>query len=144
MGALPFVLIAILEPTKIYLASGLYHSRIANRLGMTLAFLVGLTALTFVTFETMFNALIQQNTNITQQTRQLVNERYEVLDAIETIDRDINRFSSATPQQIRQQFSTPIENLEADRKQRIDTAARDHDETLTTLTARLDSLQAKM
>ena len=56
LGALPFVLIAILEPTKIYLASGLYHSRIANRLGMTLAFLVGLTALTFVTFETMFNA----------------------------------------------------------------------------------------
>ena len=143
LGALPFVLIAILEPTKIYLASGLYHSRIANRLGMTLAFLVGLTALTFVTFETMFNALIQQNTNITQQTRQLVNERYEVLDAIETIDRDINRFSSATPQQIRQQFSAPIENLEADRKRRIDTAARDHDETLTTLTARLDSLQAQ-
>ena len=77
----------------------------------------------------MFNALIQQNTNITQQTRQLVNERYEVLDAIETIDRDINRFSSATPQQIRQQFSGPIENLEADRKRRIDTAARDHDDT---------------
>ena len=78
---------------------------------MTLAFLVGLTALTFVTFETMFNALIQQNTNITQQTRQLVNERYEVLDAIETIDRDINRFSSATPQQIRQQFSTQLKIL---------------------------------
>lgn len=141
MGALPFVVIAILEPTKIYLASGLYHSRLSNRLGMTLAFVVGLTALTFVTFETMFNALIQQNTNITQQTRQLVNERYEVLDAIETIDRDINRFASLTPQQIRQQFATPIENLEADRKRRIDIAAREHNESLTTLTARLDSLQ---
>ncbi len=143
MGALPFVVIAILEPTKIYLASGLYHSRLANRLGMTLAFIAGLAALTFVTFETMFNALIQQNTNITQQTRQLVNERYEVLDAIETIDRDINRFSSMTPQQIRQQFAMPIENLEADRKRRVDIASREHNETLTTLTARLDSLQTQ-
>ena len=143
MGALPFVVIAILEPTKIYLASGLYHSRLANRLGMTLAFIAGLTALTFVTFETMFNALIQQNTNITQQTRQLVNERYEVLDAIETIDRDINRFTSMTPQQIRQQFAMPIENLEADRKRRVDIASREHNETLTTLTARLDSLQTQ-
>ena len=143
MGALPFVVIAILEPTKIYLASGLYHSRISNRLGMTLAFIAGLTALTFVTFETMFNALIQQNTNITQQTRQLVNERYEVLDAIETLDRDINRFTSMTPQQIRQQFAMPIENLEADRKRRVDIAAREHNETLTTLTARLDSLQTQ-
>ena len=143
MGALPFVVIAILEPTKIYLASGLYHSRLSNRLGMTLAFIAGLAALTFVTFETMFNALIQQNTNITQQTRQLVNERYEVLDAIETLDRDINRFTSMTPQQIRQQFAMPIENLEADRKRRVDIAAREHNETLTTLTSRLDSLQTQ-
>ena len=84
---------------------------------------------------------IQQNTNITQQAVSF-NERYEVLDAIETIDRDINRFSSATSTNPSAIFS-PIENLEADRKRRIDTAARDHDETLTTLTARLDSLQAQ-
>ena len=62
LGALPFLLIAIIEPTKIPLAGGLYKVR---NWGWKMLILAALLGLTFVTFETMFTGLERQVENIT-------------------------------------------------------------------------------
>ncbi|MBL6787534.1 MAG: hypothetical protein ISQ27_06045 [PS1 clade bacterium] len=126
IGAMPFVVIAILEPTKIYLASGLYHSSRNRRGGLTLAFMAALAALTFITFETMFNALIQQNTNVTRQVQRLVNERYETLDAIETNQLAISRIETQTPEAINTRFALSIKELEDERAARRKVAFEDY------------------
>ena len=126
IGALPFVVVAILEPTKIYLASGLYFSTRNRRGGLALAFMVALAALTFITFETMFNALIQQNTNVTRQVQRLVNERYETLDAIETNQLAISRIETQTPEAINTRFSSSIKELEDERANRRKVAFEDY------------------
>ena len=62
-GALPFLLIAIIEPLKIPLAAGLYKVRI---IGWKILILITLLGLTTITFETMFTSLEQNLTNVTQ------------------------------------------------------------------------------
>lgn len=126
IGALPFVVVAILEPTKIYLASGLYFSTRNRRGGLALAFMAALAALTFITFETMFNALIQQNTNVTRQVQRLVNERYETLDAIETNQLAISRIETQTPEAINTRFAMSIKELEDERATRRKVAFEDY------------------
>ncbi|MEC8578746.1 MAG: hypothetical protein VXY41_05010, partial [Pseudomonadota bacterium] len=126
IGALPFVVIAILEPTKIYLASGLYFSTRNRRGGLALAFMAALAALTFITIETMFNALIQQNTNVTRQVQRLVNERYETLDAIETNQLAISRIETQTPEAINTRFALSIKELEDERATRRKVAFEDY------------------
>ncbi len=126
IGALPFVVIAILEPTKIYLASGLYFSTRNRRGGLALAFMAALAALTFITFETMFNALVQQNTNVTRQVQRLVNERYETLDAIETNQLAISRIETQTPEAINTRFALSIKELEDERATRRKVAFEDY------------------
>ncbi len=124
VGALPFVIIAILEPTKIYLASGLYMSR---RIVFRSLFLFGLIALTFVTFETMFNALVQQNTNVTREVQALVNERHEKRDAIVFNQRMIERMRAQTPQSINAQFAQSLDELASERRKEIEQANNDLD-----------------
>ena len=62
LGALPFLLIAIIEPTKIPLAGGLYKIKHLGWKTLIFAALVGLTC---VTFETLFTGLERQVTNVT-------------------------------------------------------------------------------
>ena len=64
LGALPFLLIAIIEPTKIPLAGGLYKIK---HLGWKALIFVALVGLTCVTFETLFTGLERQVTNVTAQ-----------------------------------------------------------------------------
>lgn len=64
LGALPFLLIAIIEPTKIPLAGGLYRVRNIGWKALILITMIGLTA---VTFETMFTGLERQLTNVTSK-----------------------------------------------------------------------------
>ena len=63
LGALPFLLIAIIEPMKIPLAAGLYR---VKHFGWKLLILFGLLGLTAVTFETMLTGLETQNYNVTR------------------------------------------------------------------------------
>jgi len=64
LGALPFLVIAVIEPTKIPLAGGFYKTRIISWKILIFLALVGLTA---VTFETMFNGLERNLTNVTKK-----------------------------------------------------------------------------
>lgn len=71
LGALPFLLIAVIEPTKIPLAGGLYK---VKHLGWKTLFLFALVGLTTVTFETMFTGLERQLTNVTSSVTDGKNE----------------------------------------------------------------------
>ena len=62
LGALPFLLIAIIEPTKIPLAGGLYKIK---HFGWKALIFIALFGLTCVTFETLFTGLERQVTNVT-------------------------------------------------------------------------------
>ena len=57
LGGLPFLVIAVIEVTKIPLAEGVYKVR---HFGWRLLTTFGLIGLTFVTFETMFTGLERQ------------------------------------------------------------------------------------
>lgn len=144
IGALPFVVIAILEPTKILLASGFYSARRQAKSGLALLFLVALGALTFVTFETMFNALIQQNSNITLESRRLVNEKFEVADRLDRVRATITGNRAETPQLIQERFAKVLSDLETERQSRIGEASREQKLLLDTINAQLGALEAQI
>jgi len=86
IGAIPFVIIAIIEPTKIPLAGGFYKTRILSWKLLILAALLGLT---IVTFETIFNGLERNLTNVTAQ---IVNSEREIQsgnDRIAELNREL-------------------------------------------------------
>ena len=144
IGALPFVVIAILEPTKILLASGFYSARRQAKSSLALLFLVALGALTFVTFETMFNALIQQNSNITLESRRLVNEKFEVADRLDRVRATITGNRAETPQLIQERFTKVLSDLETERQSRIGEASREQKLLLDTINAQLGALEAQI
>lgn len=107
MGALPFTLIAIIELTKIPLASGLYRVR---NYGWKFLILIALVALTTVTFETMFTGLERQMTNITAKItdgktkiQELLSVNRDLQNEIASIQaRDINEDTNFISQQVEQ------------------------------------------
>ncbi len=84
LGALPFVLIAVIEPTKIPLALGLYK---VKHLGWKFLILIALIGLTIVTFETIFTGLERQVTNTTA----IVTEGKDEIRAYEEEIDDLNK-----------------------------------------------------
>ena len=140
IGALPFVVIAILEPTKILLAS-VFTARGGKPTGQFAVSCLG--ALTFVTFETMFNALIQQNSNITLESRRLVNEKFEVADRLDRVRATITGNRAETPQLIQERFTKVLSDLETERQSRIGEASREQKLLLDTINAQLGALEAQ-
>lgn len=107
-GALPFVIIAVIEPTKIYLASGVYH---AKAFFWKFVFMVGLLALTFVTFETMYNGLVQQNTNIKSSVDEIRNERTRLEEQIDFKQQRVEAYKQETAAGIREHHKSELEKL---------------------------------
>ena len=83
LGALPFLLIAVIEPTKIPLASGLYK---VKNWGWKTLILLALLGLTAVTFETLFTGLERQVTNVTAVISKGENEIQNLEEEIEQIE----------------------------------------------------------
>ncbi|MCH9845769.1 MAG: hypothetical protein K0U39_09720 [Alphaproteobacteria bacterium] len=106
-GALPFIIIAIMEPTKIFLASGLYH---AKSIIWKSVFLGGLCLLIFVTFETIYNGLIQNNVNVTRGIQNINNQRNEISDELTDISNQISQYQHGNKNRelINQEFDTKI------------------------------------
>ena len=91
IGALPFLVIAVIEPTKIPLAGGFYKTRI---LGWKLLILAALMALTLVTFETMFNGLERQLTNVTKEVVEADNNINSLNDQIKDRELKLNEINN--------------------------------------------------
>lgn len=109
-GVLPFVIIAIIEPTKIFLASGLYY---AKPIFWKMVFSFGLLVLTFVTFETIYNGLIQQNVNVNFEIESLQNDRSQIEEEIARKNTEITNYRQQTPKGISEKYDTRI-NKERD------------------------------
>ena len=90
MGALPFVIIAVIEPTKIPLAGGFYKTKI---FGWKMLILASLLGLTIVTFETMFNGLERNLTNVTRQVTDANNKILSLGNAIEEKNRKLDELT---------------------------------------------------
>lgn len=161
-GALPFVLIAVIELTKIPLASGLYKVR--HRGWRALIFFT-LIALIAVTFETMFVGLERQMTNITAivtqdkaRIQQFENEIKAISDEIEQRSRinvanEVQQLDNQI-RQLEQERDAQLKTLEEeyrfnqsrndDIRQRLETSRSDLENTiLELLTTQINSAQAR-
>ena len=108
IGALPFLVIAVIEPTKIPLAYGLYKVRL---IGWKILIFVALVCLTFVTFETMFTSLERQLTNVTIKVVRTQNNLNTIEGRIIEIERLKLEVESKTPDKINERFSGILDDL---------------------------------
>ena len=104
LGAVPFLLIAIIEPTKIPLASGLYKVR---HWGWKTLIAAALFGLTFVTFETVFTGLERTVKNLTAIIIRGENKIVSLQNDVEKIDQKLEEIGAlsitAQSDDIRQQ-----------------------------------------
>jgi hypothetical protein len=108
IGALPFLVIAIIEPTKIPLAYGLYKVKL---FGWKMLILVALLSLTFVTFETMFTGLERNLNNITNKVVRTQNQINTINGKVSETQRQISDIEAKTPESIRKKFKKSIDDL---------------------------------
>ena len=105
LGAVPFLLIAIIEPTKIPLASGLYKVR---HWGWKTLIAAALFGLTFVTFETVFTGLERTVKNLTAIIIRGENKIVSLQNDVEKIDQKLEEIGAlsitAQSDDIRQQI----------------------------------------
>ena len=116
LGALPFVLIAVIEPTKIPLASGLYKVR---HFGWKLLILVALIALTVVTFETINTGLERQVTNTTAVVTEGKDEIRAFEDEITNLNKEKERIEKLSIAAETKALEDEIQNLKSSRQGEI-------------------------
>ncbi|MDG1003927.1 MAG: hypothetical protein P8N58_03525, partial [Emcibacteraceae bacterium] len=107
LGGLPFLLIAIIEPTKIPLAGGLYK---VKHWGWKTLILVALLGLTFVTFETMFTGLERQVENLTEQISRGENKIKNLEDDIALKEQKISEIEALSIPKLTKDLDQLIEN----------------------------------
>ena len=107
IGALPFLVIAIIEPTKIPLSYGLYKVKL---IGWKLLILVALLALTFVTFETMFTGLERNLNNITNKVVRTQNQINTLNGKLIETQRQIKDIEEKTPESVLQKYKKSIDD----------------------------------
>jgi hypothetical protein len=111
IGALPFLIIAVIEPTKIPLAGGFYKTRI---LGWKILILISLLALTAVTFETMFNGLERNLTNVTRNVVDSENRIQYLADQLTEKNRELNSLGEKSATELTQDLTETLEKLTAE------------------------------
>ncbi len=116
LGALPFVLIAVIEPTKIPLASGLYKVR---HFGWKILILVALIALTVVTFETIYTGLERQVTNTTAVVTEGKDEVRAFEDEITNLNKEKERIEKLSIAAETKALEDEIQKLKSSRQGEI-------------------------
>ena len=105
LGALPFIVIAIIELAKIPLAGGLYKTKL---LGWKILIFTALALLTLVTFETMYTGLERQQSNINSVVTRATNDIRKIEDRLSTLNKEEARISNASEQSTNAAFQTEI------------------------------------
>ena len=118
IGALPFAIIAVIEPTKIALAGGLYKTRI---LGWKLLILAALIALTIVTFETIFNGLERTLSNTTRVITDSENELLAFQDEKEKKFLKLRELQEKSIEELTKDLRIQMEELSGRHSQEIKT-----------------------
>jgi hypothetical protein len=138
LGALPFLVIAVIEPTKIPLAGGFYKTRILSWKILILLALVGLTA---VTFETMFNGLER---NLTHVTKKIVNSENVILsltDERNEISRQLEELQNKSADQETEDLERKRLRLQEDLKNEIVQIRSESEQRLNQLQQEKQSLE---
>lgn len=133
-GALPFALIAVIELTKIPLASGLYRVR---NWGWKIFIAIALLALMFVTFETMFTGLERQMTNITARITDKKTEIQRFESQISENQRQIVQITDRDVAAETADINNQIARAQADGEQKISQLNASHS---TVVAAREDQI----
>ena len=108
LGALPFLVIATIEPTKIPLAGGFYKTKV---LGWKILILSALLLLTGVTFETMFMGLERNLTNTTAVVTRADNQILKLEADLTETNRVLETLTSKSPTEATQEQTNEINNL---------------------------------
>ena len=137
MGALPFVLIAVIELTKIPLASGLYRVR---HYGWKLFIFIALFALMMVTFETMFTGLERQMTNITARITDRKTEIQQIESSIRETERQIKQISDRSIESETNDINSRIAQTKEDGEQKLINLATIHSIAVNAIDQQIASL----
>ncbi|MDB9870798.1 tetratricopeptide repeat protein [Alphaproteobacteria bacterium] len=138
IGALPFLVIAVIEPTKIPLAYGLYKVKL---IGWKILFFIALVCLTIVTFETMFTSLERQLTNVTIKVVRTQNQLNVIDGRILEIERLKSIAESKTPDNITNKFSLTLNDLYKQKKDELDGMQIQHNNKIEPLKFKIDDLK---
>lgn len=125
LGGLPFIVVAMVELTKIPLATACYAA--ANRAWKT-AFAVALIFLSVITFETILNGFER---NFTLRTYLLSIKKKEITNLEERIEktkRDVENPSRANEAQIRQAYLADIDQIEKEKQAALDDIEKERNE----------------
>lgn len=137
LGALPFILIAIIEPTKIPLAGGLYK---VKKIIWKIVIGTALLALTLVTFETMFTGLERQLTNVTAEITRGLAKVTNIENEIDIINEDIARRESLDQIQITNEFGKIISDEVASYQAERSNNTQDYNQKKFALQTSLDTI----
>ena len=135
IGALPFLVIAVIEPTKIPLAYGLYKVRL---LGWKLLIFVALVCLTIVTFETMFTSLERQLTNVTIKVVRTQNNLNTIEGRIAETERLKLEVENKTPDKINERFAGLLNDLYEKKNQELEVLRDQFNERIEPLRRKID------
>ena len=115
-GALPFVLIAVIEPLKIPLAGGLYY---VKSLGWKILIFFALTGLTIVTFETMFTSFEQNLTNVNGSVIRQNNLIQKLTGELDNLKIEQSQLNNETEDGVTKKIKTQNENFINQRKDEL-------------------------
>ncbi|WP_211828718.1 hypothetical protein [Kistimonas asteriae] len=117
LAALPFLMVSVVELTKIPMATAFYHSK---RLLWRSVFLGSLIFIACVTFESVFNGFERNFARTTLVVDQYKRELTGLDEAIDEKKRRISELNSITLDSIETQYSTRREVLSSEYQQRTD------------------------
>ena len=115
-GSLPFLIIALIEPTKIPLAAGFYKVKFMR---WKLLFLFSLLVLTVISFETMYFSLDRNLQNISATITKIQNERKDTTAQIKANENQIKTLEAENPESVTKSFNEERANLEQNRKDEL-------------------------
>jgi len=112
LGGLPFIMVAVVELTKIPLATACYHAR-SHIWKWVLGF--GLLFLMVITFETILNGFERNFTQRTYVIKQLKKKLIHTNEEISKVESDTKSLSAITAATIRQEFENEIDQIDRNR-----------------------------
>ena len=141
IGALPFLIIAVIEPTKIPLAEGVYKTRLPGWRLLILAALIGLTC---VTFETMFNGLERTLSNTTRKITDSENAVLKLEDEKNKIELEIRKINEKIPSASTPELKAQVDEVIKNYQIEIDNINANSDREIAALESQKDSIQTQL
>jgi hypothetical protein len=116
LGALPFVMVAVVELTKIPIASAVYHS---TRIMWRLVFLFTLLFLVAITFETALNGFERNFTSVTRAIESEMRKQSSFKSKIGDIGQRSDDLRETSEKSAREQFAQRSAQLQQERQEKL-------------------------